>query len=357
MHSKLALAALLVVSSAAGFYGCSDPSETGSQGVVGADDHPTDTNLNLALRVVDKTGASVAAFEATGDVYLDIAVVDTSGTVVAQDFAFQIVDAQGSLLSSDAFDCRRFHVSGAGYIDRVYSGLDASGATCIHMYERTSSGHILIQLAPFKDAIADGSGAMQFTVKVAALASCGSDTSFHDALSVTFTVQPHQAACGDGTLDAGEECDDGNTANGDGCDATCNNEAGHTCGCGDGIVQEGEQCDDGNTTAGDGCSATCTSEPVCGDGHQDPGEQCDDGNTDNNDACRNDCTLCPSTSVCGNGLVESGEACDDGNTVDGDGCRNDCTVPTCGDGRQDAGEQCDDGNTDNNDTCRNDCTL
>jgi len=27
--------------------------------------------------------------------------------------------------------------------------------------------------------------------------------------------------CGNGTLDAGEQCDDGNTADGDGCSATC----------------------------------------------------------------------------------------------------------------------------------------
>src|SRR5512132_4183336 len=29
------------------------------------------------------------------------------------------------------------------------------------------------------------------------------------------------AVCGDGTIDAGEECDDGNTTSGDGCSATC----------------------------------------------------------------------------------------------------------------------------------------
>lgn len=31
--------------------------------------------------------------------------------------------------------------------------------------------------------------------------------------------------------------------------------------CGNGVVNAGEQCDDGNNTSGDGCSATCTSEP------------------------------------------------------------------------------------------------
>ncbi len=33
--------------------------------------------------------------------------------------------------------------------------------------------------------------------------------------------------------------------------------------CGDGVVDEGEECDDGNTNDGDGCSSTCTVEAVC----------------------------------------------------------------------------------------------
>ena len=57
--------------------------------------------------------------------------------------------------------------------------------------------------------------------------------------------------CGNGTIEAGEECDDGNTADGDGCSSTCTV-------CGNGIVSGGEECDDGNHTSGDGCSAACT---------------------------------------------------------------------------------------------------
>jgi|GEM_PF-2183127 len=33
-------------------------------------------------------------------------------------------------------------------------------------------------------------------------------------------------SCGDGSVDAGEECDDGNTVDGDGCSSTCQNETG-----------------------------------------------------------------------------------------------------------------------------------
>jgi cysteine-rich repeat protein len=33
--------------------------------------------------------------------------------------------------------------------------------------------------------------------------------------------------------------------------------------CGNGAVESGEHCDDGNTTPGDGCDATCANEPGC----------------------------------------------------------------------------------------------
>jgi cysteine-rich repeat protein len=32
--------------------------------------------------------------------------------------------------------------------------------------------------------------------------------------------------------------------------------------CGNGVIEQGEQCEDGNTTSGDGCSATCQFEPI-----------------------------------------------------------------------------------------------
>src|SRR5690606_17159475 len=91
-------------------------------------------------------------------------------------------------------------------------------------------------------------------------------------------------------------------------------------------IDAGEQCDDGNTLPGDGCDAQCQIEvapAICGDGIVNAGEQCDDGanNSDTTpDACRTDCTL----PICGDGVVDSGEQCDDGNNVGGDGCEADC---------------------------------
>jgi cysteine-rich repeat protein len=59
--------------------------------------------------------------------------------------------------------------------------------------------------------------------------------------------------CGNGTLEANEECDDENIESGDGCSNNCDLETI----CGDGIEEQGETCDDGNIIAGDGCNATC----------------------------------------------------------------------------------------------------
>jgi cysteine-rich repeat protein len=77
--------------------------------------------------------------------------------------------------------------------------------------------------------------------------------------------------CGNGKVEAGEQCDDGNTTNSDGCSNTCMTEHGFQCNgspsvcnivCGDGVVAGQEQCDDGNTTNGDGCSSTCQIESI-----------------------------------------------------------------------------------------------
>ena len=36
-------------------------------------------------------------------------------------------------------------------------------------------------------------------------------------------------ACGDGVIDSGEDCDDGNTAPGDGCSGACAVDNGYSC--------------------------------------------------------------------------------------------------------------------------------
>ena len=166
---------------------------------------------------------------------------------------------------------------------------------------------------------------------------------------ISGTIPP--STCGNGTLEGLEQCDDGNTTAGDGCDALCADEPI----CGNGIPEPGEECDDGNTTSGDGCDALCASEPICGNGILEAGEECDDGNTTSGDGCD---ALCASEPICGNGILEAGEECDDGNTTSGDGCDALCANEgVCGNGAIEPGEGCDDGNTDSGDGCSATCQI
>ncbi|MEZ4427433.1 MAG: DUF4215 domain-containing protein [Nannocystaceae bacterium] len=156
--------------------------------------------------------------------------------------------------------------------------------------------------------------------------------------------------CGDGVVEGGEQCDDGNMFNGDGCLDDCT-----PASCGDGFVWMGmEQCDDGNMQNGDGCLDTCVP-ASCGDGFIWMGmEECDDGNLENTDGCLDSCLM----ATCGDGNVWEGvEACDDGNDVDDDECSNACAAASCGDGVVQAitGEECDDANDDNTDDCLDTC--
>jgi cysteine-rich repeat protein len=130
------------------------------------------------------------------------------------------------------------------------------------------------------------------------------------------------AVCGDGTVDEGEECDDGNAVDTDSCPSSCVNAA-----CGDSFVQNGvEECDDGNNIDEDACTNVCEN-AECGDGilfTQAGGvEECDDGNNNDTDSCPSTCE----NAVCGDGFVQSGvEGCDDSNQNNNDGCTNVCDL-------------------------------
>jgi cysteine-rich repeat protein len=221
------------------------------------------------------------------------------------------------------------------------------------------------------------------------------------------------AVCGNGKFEEKELCDDGNTADGDGCSADCSKvdpdylclNAGEDCVrvvvCGNGVIEGSEVCDDGESTpkSGDGCSMdcrlvepgfncvkpgrACVASPVCGNGQRERGEQCDDGETtpDNGDGCDASCQLenptawfCPPGSacvalVCGDGVRTPNEQCDDGQNppLAGDGCDATCHLESgfrcgssgcraiCGDGQKVAGEECDDGDLMSGDGCSAAC--
>ncbi|MFC1482418.1 DUF4215 domain-containing protein [Myxococcota bacterium] len=166
--------------------------------------------------------------------------------------------------------------------------------------------------------------------------ACNLDCTFDP--SDCWTTPP---ICGNGVVEPGEDCDDGDGDNAD----DCPDGVGGTCmwaQCGDGFVWAGqEECDDGNWSTADDCpdgpAGTCVWY-FCGDGfvHSND-ENCD---TLNNTLCHSGCL-----SYCGDGSWQSNyEACDDGNNIDDLACSADCQH-WCGDGVVDAflGEQCDEG--------------
>lgn len=95
-------------------------------------------------------------------------------------------------------------------------------------------------------------------------------------------------------------------------------------GCGDGTLDDGERCDDGNDVSGDGCDANCTPSG-CGNGVRTGREVCDDGNAISGDGCDTNCR----PTGCGNGLVSPGESCDDSYMLPGDGCDANCQIEPC----------------------------
>lgn len=192
-------------------------------------------------------------------------------------------------------------------------------------------------------------------------------------------------ACGNGIVEGTEVCDDGNTTDGDGCNATCTSDES----CGNGVIDDLllETCDDGNLLGGDGCAADCQSDETCGNAVIDlaRGETCDDGNLQGGDGCS---ANCQSNESCGNGIADvatdppeqcdggpsgsatcnvncttsacgdtivnmlAGEQCDVGPSGNAQ-CDSNCTTAFCGDQTVNTfrGEQCDDGNTSNTDAC------
>jgi len=204
-----------------------------------------------------------------------------------------------------------------------------------------------------------------------------------------------EGKCGNGILDNGEECDDGNNnvvkadltrRGGDGCTPDCKIEVGWRCyntpfntrtlcehnECGDSFINknppENEECDDGNLIDGDGCTSNC--KKMKGYFCPLPGF-----------ACIKVCTNSELDYFPGppHNLELYKEACDDGNEVSGDGklsfkilgCTDDCQRIEdryeciepgklcrliCGNGHYNktleyGEEQCDDGNTIEKDGC------
>ncbi|MCY1071642.1 hypothetical protein OV090_43260 [Nannocystis sp. RBIL2] len=160
----------------------------------------------------------------------------------------------------------------------------------------------------------------------------GTTTSTTATTDDTSTTEPAcLAECGDGVVECDEACDAG-PDNSDLEPGACRTDC-TAAGCGDSVVDypDGEQCDDGNASDGDGCSAACQVESgaACGDGllDLDQGEECDEGDVDPADGCGPNCQLEPPGGGCGDGMIDPLlEVCDDSNLDNGDACNPTCNL-------------------------------
>ncbi len=180
--------------------------------------------------------------------------------------------------------------------------------------------------------------------------------------------------CGNGVVDPGEDCDDGNTANGDCCSETClaavtgtpcadadlcngaeTCQAGGVCGAGTPLVcNDGNACTDDSCNPSSGCVATpntapcsdgsaCTVGDSCSGGSCVSGAPlvCNDGNACTDDSCNASigCIATPNTAPCDDGSACTvGDACSGGSCApgaplvcnDGNVCTDDSCNPSSG---------------------------
>jgi cysteine-rich repeat protein len=152
------------------------------------------------------------------------------------------------------------------------------------------------------------------------------------------------AVCGNGRVEAGEQCDDGNTTAGDCCSAACQYEAAGSA-CSDGFFcTVGETCNGAGACAG-GTARNCADAlPCTTDTCNETGDVCAHAV---NDAACNDGNPCNGAETC-----NPATGCAPGtplNCDDASACTTDSCSPTAG--CQHAAVNCDDANTCTTDSC------
>lgn len=236
---------------------------------------------------------------------------------------------------------------------------------------------------------------IRLVLSVIVLAACGGDGGGGNSVDAG---DPPGGTCGDGTVDAGEQCDFGaGNGAGTGCESTCTfscDLSATTCDDGapcNGVEscqivvvdgRNGQRCIDG-TAAIDGmscgtgmiCASGACVGAMCGDGVASSPDECDDDNTTTGDGCEANCmwsclSTDPSRNCTPDDVCAGQGSCDDAthtctpgtpladNTPCGAGavCMSGaCTMLTCGNSMIDAGEDCDDGTL--NGTSGHGCTA
>jgi len=185
---------------------------------------PTTTSLALDTR-------SLAGGGAGGDIRLTAGGNLTLGNKV-------ILESDGSVSSPKAGAAGPILVDGCAVTSDPTARVLARGQAAGSLIKVT------VHDAGTLAGIFDASGAVPGTIGIFYRSSAPGTSGATFTPPATFTHDPGLAACpecGDGTIQVGEDCDDGNTAGGDCCDATCRAEP------------NGNPCDDGSQCTTESC--------------------------------------------------------------------------------------------------------
>ena len=182
------------------------------------------SGARLAVFAALSTGGEPAdgRFAHKQDVYFDARLLVPPTLLVRptepRDFYFEVRDAAGTVLSTDAIGCRKVTIDGTGRILNLFDG-SASGVLCTHDHalDVHGGGGLTIALAPYADSSMRVGQAAAYTL---VLAPVKDFAGFGDtALSAPFLVdlpKVPEPVCGNGVLEPGEACDGG-----EGCTESC----------------------------------------------------------------------------------------------------------------------------------------
>ncbi|MDD5075252.1 MAG: DUF4215 domain-containing protein, partial [Candidatus Peribacteraceae bacterium] len=164
-------------------------------------------------------------------------------------------------------------------------------------------------------------------------ASCSVETGYlcSGSPSVCSTV----TVCGDGILNAEEECDDRNTRNGDGCTASCSVETGYVCSGSPSFCSLTNSCPQLYNKIVSAWQKSCSQTGYNPVADIDKNKQVGtsdyalySSNYKKIGWCQQQLSNTTDPCLCGNGLLNPSESCDDRNTRNGDGCSASCSVET-----------------------------